>query len=84
MKKVFITILTIVAIIGALKILADAETYYTKSRCEVVSYCVVEDRQGNRYHCNTVGYQVGDKVSVKMHTNGTDDPCDDYAVEINE
>lgn len=83
MKKKIITIaLAIVATIGVFKLMNETENYYTKNRCEVVSYCVVEDRQGNRYHCNTVGYKVGDTVSLKMCTNGTEDPTDDYAIEI--
>lgn len=83
MKKAFITILTGLAIFGSFKMMYEVDNYYYKTDCEVVSYCVVEDRQGNRYHCDTTGYKVGDTVKVKMCTNDTEENrYDDYAVGI--
>ena len=85
-------ILTVVVVIAGLVVLVLVtgivgyiETHYTRE-AEVIelesdSVVVVEDATGNEWAFEGEGYAVGDKVTMKMHTNGTDSIITDDVIE---
>lgn len=63
------------------------EHNYTRPDCEVVSVyrgvVTVEDRGGNLWEFEGSGYEVGDVITLKMHTNYTHNTFrDDYVTGV--
>lgn len=82
-------ILAVVAIVIGLGMCHWIETHYTRKDCEIVeinnSIITIEDKMGYlwEYETDTNTYAVGDKVSLRMHTNNTTNTIyDDKIVEV--
>ena len=82
-------ILVVVAIVVGLGMCHWTETHYTRKDCEIVkvdnSIITIEDKMGYlwEYETDTNTYTVGDKVSLRMHTNNTASTIyDDEIVEV--
>lgn len=77
MKNILLLILAFVLICTLLLSMLTTANTYTHTRCTVVSargnFLTIEDKSGNLWNIETQGYKVGDRVTVKFHTNGTTD-----------
>lgn len=83
MRQVSSAIIAMVLFLGMLCAVGYIETHYTRKDCEVIAVGRVEDRCGFVWECDTEGHRVGDRVNLKMHTNGTDGTIyDDYVLDV--
>ena len=62
------------------------EANYTRENCVVIGHngywTMVEDKQGHVWGFEGDFFKVGDKVDVKMNTNGTKSINDDYVTKV--
>jgi predicted small metal-binding protein len=86
MKKIAIALTTILAF-GLFVMACNFENNYTRKDCEVVEINVniitVEDGCGYLWDFEGEGYELGQRVDLKMHTNHTANSiADDYIKEV--
>ena len=85
-KKVICGILATAAITAGLIGAGYFEANYTREDCVVIGHkgywTMVEDKQGHVWGFEGDFFKVGDKVDVKMNTNGTKSINDDYVTKV--
>lgn len=87
MKQMIGATLAVLFFFCAVGLAGTAEHNYTRKDCEVVSvqgsHVTVEDKCGYLWSFDDYGYEVGDTVTLKMHTNFTHGTInDDYITGV--
>lgn len=81
MKNVICGILAVVIMCGLFGLAGYVECNYTRRNCVVIEnkggYTTFTDRTGHQFTFKGDFYKVGDRIDVKMNTNGTDSVLDD-------
>jgi hypothetical protein len=87
MKQFICGLLVVLAFTFIVGCAGGIEHNYTRPGCEVVSVyrgvVTVEDKGGNLWEFEGCGYEVGDVITLKMHTNHTHNTFrDDYVTGV--
>ena len=86
MKNVICGILAFIVIVGGFIGAGYVENNYTRHDCVVIEnkggYTTFTDKTGYEFTFKGDFYKVGDRIDVKMNTNGTNSVLDDVVKEV--
>lgn len=84
-KTIALALLLTVLATVALYIVAYVDTNYERKDCEVVEskggYTTAEDKQGHLWTFKGDYFKIGDRIDLRMNTNGTKSIYDDTVTQ---
>lgn len=84
-KKLFKGAIITGMLVNLISIGGYYDTHYTKKDCKVIATAgntvIIEDPQGHIWHYEGTGFSQNETLTLKMHTNYTDNFIDDDVIE---